>query len=727
MKRGADRDIHGCTGSLSRPWLLIAVLVLAGVAASAAGVDAASLSVTWNAPTTKANGTALTDLAGYRVYLGPTQPTCPGASSLSVASPTTQPQAGQTVTHRATGLTAGVTYFVRVTAVDASGNESACSASASGVAQPDFSVSPTATTNFGSVTTGSAVDRTFTVQNTSTASISGATGVGAPFSIASGGSFSLSPGASHTVTVRFRPTSTGSFASNVNFTASGDTVSRGVSGSATGGTSVTLSVTKNGTGSGTVTSSPAGITCGNDCTEAVASGTLMTLTATAASGSVFAGWSGACSGTTACAVSVNAATTATATFNSSTSTLAPAVSSPAAPASPSVTQIAADASGVTFAVTWGAVSGAASYRYAAAFNDGSAGQQGSVTAPSLQLRMAYHSSGAAAGGFVCIRSVNAAGQQSTDQSCNAVPVPARPAATPSAPAPVASSLSPTSAQAGGAGLTLTVNGSRFVSSSVVRWNGAARRTTFVSATRLRATISVADLATVGPVPVSVVTPAPGGGTSGAVSFTITAPVPVVSSLSPATAVAGGTALTLTVNGSRFVPASVVRWNGAARPTTFVSANQLRAAITAADLATARSTAVTVASPAPGGGTSGKVTFTITAPPATPAQPPASSAVPSAPGNPTVRQLTADAGGVTFAIAWSAGSGAASYRYVAAFNDGSAQQQGTVTGLLSFQLRMPYHVSGAAANGFVCIRSVNAAGQQSVDQSCNAVPVPARSR
>ena len=55
-----------------------------------------------------------------------------------------------------------------------------------------------------------------------------------------------------------------------------------------------LTVSKNG--SGTVTSSPAGINCGTTCTASYASGTSVTLTATAASGYSFGGWSGACRG-----------------------------------------------------------------------------------------------------------------------------------------------------------------------------------------------------------------------------------------------------------------------------------------------------------------------------------------------------------------------------------------------------------------------------------------------
>jgi hypothetical protein len=79
--------------------------------------------------------------------------------------------------------------------------------------------------------------------------------------------------------------------------------------------SYTVAVSKTGTGTGTVSSSPAGIICGTDCSEAYVSGSLVTLTATAAQGSKFVGWSGGCAGTSTCMVIGNAATTVTATFN----------------------------------------------------------------------------------------------------------------------------------------------------------------------------------------------------------------------------------------------------------------------------------------------------------------------------------------------------------------------------------------------------------------------------
>ncbi|MFN8636310.1 MAG: kelch repeat-containing protein [Chloroflexota bacterium] len=77
-----------------------------------------------------------------------------------------------------------------------------------------------------------------------------------------------------------------------------------------------LTVTRNGTGSGTVTSSPTGIDCGATCTFSFASGTQVTLTATPASGSVFSGWSGACTNLTGtCIVTMDVAKTVTATFD----------------------------------------------------------------------------------------------------------------------------------------------------------------------------------------------------------------------------------------------------------------------------------------------------------------------------------------------------------------------------------------------------------------------------
>ncbi len=80
-----------------------------------------------------------------------------------------------------------------------------------------------------------------------------------------------------------------------------------------GGGPFVLTVTTVGVGS--VRSTPAGINCGTDCTESYASGTSVTLTPKPGRGSTFAGWSGACTGTGSCVVSMTEARTVTATFD----------------------------------------------------------------------------------------------------------------------------------------------------------------------------------------------------------------------------------------------------------------------------------------------------------------------------------------------------------------------------------------------------------------------------
>ncbi|MBF0456994.1 MAG: hypothetical protein HQK99_03765 [Nitrospirae bacterium] len=79
--------------------------------------------------------------------------------------------------------------------------------------------------------------------------------------------------------------------------------------------SYTLNVSK--TGSGTVTSSPSGINCGTTCSASYASGTSVTLTATAASGYTFSSWSGCNSSSgSQCTVTMSSAKTVTVTFTS---------------------------------------------------------------------------------------------------------------------------------------------------------------------------------------------------------------------------------------------------------------------------------------------------------------------------------------------------------------------------------------------------------------------------
>jgi hypothetical protein len=172
------------------------------------------------------------------------------------------------------------------------------------------------------------------------------------------------------------------------------------------------------------------------------------------------------------------------------------------------------------------------------------------------------------------------------------------------------SLSPTGTTAGGAGITLTVNGSGFVSGSVIKFNGSTKTTTFKSANQLTAAIAASDIVTAGVVNVTVTNPAPGGGTSNAAPFTIDNTPPTLSSLSPSSATAGSGAFTLTVSGSGFFNGATVQFNGANRTTTFVSSTSVTAAILASDIAAQGTASVTVTNPAPTTAPSAAQSFSI---------------------------------------------------------------------------------------------------------------------
>ena len=184
------------------------------------------------------------------------------------------------------------------------------------------------------------------------------------------------------------------------------------------------------------------------------------------------------------------------------------------------------------------------------------------------------------------------------------------------PVPTTTGIAPTSKTVGDGAFTLTVNGTNFITPSVVRFNGADRTTTYVSATQLTASIPAGDLTTAGTYNITVFNPTPGGGISNAQILTVTAPnnpVPTTTGIAPTIKTVGDGAFTLTVNGTNFIATSVVRFNGADRTTTYVSATQLTASIPAGDLTTAGTYNITVFNPTPGGGTSNAQVLTVTAP------------------------------------------------------------------------------------------------------------------
>lgn len=179
------------------------------------------------------------------------------------------------------------------------------------------------------------------------------------------------------------------------------------------------------------------------------------------------------------------------------------------------------------------------------------------------------------------------------------------------PVPQITSLSPSSVVAGAATFNLRVTGQNFVTTSAVLWNGNLAATVFVDSKTLQAVIDASKVAVAGTAQVTVFNPFPQGGLSNAVLFRIVNPVPALTSLSPGSVVAGSGAFSLTVNGSNFVPGASVLFNGLNSATTFLSSAQLKATILAGDVASAGAFPVTVINPAPGGGPSNALQFSVT--------------------------------------------------------------------------------------------------------------------
>lgn len=174
-------------------------------------------------------------------------------------------------------------------------------------------------------------------------------------------------------------------------------------------------------------------------------------------------------------------------------------------------------------------------------------------------------------------------------------------------------MNPTSIVVNSPDTTLSLSGTGFTNASTVQVNGQNLSSTYLNSQLIQGVIPAPDLTTVGAT-LSVTVTNPGTPASNGLTIPIGPyPLPVLSSVSPASTPTGGPAFTLSVSGSGFVPASVVRWNGSDRPTTYGNSSVLTANITASDIQTLGNSTVTVFSPTPGGGTSSTAAFTTYVP------------------------------------------------------------------------------------------------------------------
>ena len=179
--------------------------------------------------------------------------------------------------------------------------------------------------------------------------------------------------------------------------------------------------------------------------------------------------------------------------------------------------------------------------------------------------------------------------------------------------PKVSSISPTSVPAGSGPLTLTVNGTGFVSTTIIQVGGVAEPTTYVSSKQVTATVTSQQIMSGALLSVVAVNgTSSSGSTTTSIHLQVDNPLPTITSLAPAVTMIG-TPQTITVNGTGFLPTTVIDVNATVRTTTYVSATQVAVTLTAADVSTANSLSLTAINAPPGGGTSSTATFAVSNP------------------------------------------------------------------------------------------------------------------
>ena len=177
--------------------------------------------------------------------------------------------------------------------------------------------------------------------------------------------------------------------------------------------------------------------------------------------------------------------------------------------------------------------------------------------------------------------------------------------------PTITDVSPPNAKSGGADFMLSVTGTNFAASDVITWNGIPQ-TTSISGDMATATIPASYISAVGTASVAVRTPAVTIA-SPSVAFPITGadnPAPTAKTIAPASVTAGGPDFEAVLTGTGFNASSVAEWNGVPLATAELTSTQLVVLIPGTDTGSSTTAQITVTNPAPGGGTSSQLTFTV---------------------------------------------------------------------------------------------------------------------
>ncbi|MCL4475539.1 MAG: hypothetical protein M1508_04835 [Nitrospirae bacterium] len=178
------------------------------------------------------------------------------------------------------------------------------------------------------------------------------------------------------------------------------------------------------------------------------------------------------------------------------------------------------------------------------------------------------------------------------------------------PVPEITSLNPDKAERGGNEVTIEIQGNKFIKSSSASLN---LQPFFIDNHHLEVTIPKEALLKAGTFPITVSNPSPEGGTSNSIGLTVNNPVPSITVLDPAEAMAGTPGLTLNIYGAGFFDDTVIYFGGIKKPAIYISNTKLQVALTSEDLKTPGQYEVMAYNSPPGGGNSNSAVFTIKSP------------------------------------------------------------------------------------------------------------------
>ncbi len=181
------------------------------------------------------------------------------------------------------------------------------------------------------------------------------------------------------------------------------------------------------------------------------------------------------------------------------------------------------------------------------------------------------------------------------------------------PVPSISALEPLQAIAALPFLLLTIYGNGFFDDTTLYVNGVPRQFDLTSRIRLQSVLTSVDLETGAYLGIMAANPQPGGGFSNKADFAVLNPVPSLSAMSPVSAVAGSPDFTLLLTGDNFVRTSILSFNGQRYPMRLLTKTQIETTVPADAVKAAGKYAVKIINPAPGGGESTALTFTVKPP------------------------------------------------------------------------------------------------------------------